>query len=174
MPGRRSATIRTGTLRNLTCKRLQVDEVWCFVHCKQKNVATAKAAPPQAGGIWTWTAIDADTKLVPSFYVGTRDGDAAQHFIGDLALRLANRVQLTSDGHKAYLEAVEQSFGAGIDYGMLIKTYGEPVGALGRYSPGECTGAEKKRVEGRPDPKHISPALRATGHQCQPGRSQSG
>lgn len=144
------------TLRNLTCKRLQVDEVWCFVHCKQKNVATAKAAPPQAGDIWTWTAIDADTKLVPSFYVGTRDGDAAQHFIGDLALRLANRVQLTSDGHKAYLEAVEQSFGADIDYAMLVKIYGEPQGALGRYSPGECIGAEKRRVEGCPDPKHIS------------------
>jgi IS1 family transposase len=144
------------TLRNLTCKRLQVDEVWCFVHCKQKNVATAKAAQKEAGDIWTWTAIDADTKLVPSFYVGTRDGDAAQHFIGDLALRLANRGQLTSDGHKAYLEAIEQSFGADIDYAMLVKIYGEPQGALGRYSPGECIGAEKRRVEGRPDPKHIS------------------
>jgi IS1 family transposase len=146
-------------LRNLTCKRLQVDEVWCFVHCKQKNVATAKAAPKEAGDIWTWTAIDADTKLVPSFYVGTRDGDAAQHFIGDLALRLANRVQITSDGHKSYLEAIEQSFGADFDYAMLVKIYGEPQGALGRYSPGECIGAEKRRVEGRPDPKHISTSI---------------
>jgi IS1 family transposase len=112
--------------------------------------------PKEAGDIWTWTAIDADTKLVPSFYVGTRDRDAAQHFIGDLALRLANRVQLTSDGHKAYLEAVEQSFGADIHYAMLVKTYDEPLGALGRYSPGECIGAEKRRVDGRPDPAHIS------------------
>lgn len=144
------------TLRNLPCKRVQVDEVWCFVHCKQANVARAKAAPPQAGDIWTWTAIDADTKLVPSWLVGSRDAYAAQSFIGDLALRLANRVQLTSDGHKPYLEAIEQSFGADIDYAMLVKIYGEPSGAVGRYSPGECIGAEKRRVEGRPDPAHIS------------------
>jgi IS1 family transposase len=144
------------TLRNLPCRRIQVDEVWCFVHCKQRNVATAKAAPPQAGDIWTWTAIDADTKLVPSWLVGSRDADAAQAFLGDLALRLASRVQLTSDGHKPYLEAVEQSFGADIDYAMLVKMYGAPEGAVGRYSPGECIGAEKRRVEGRPDPAHIS------------------
>jgi IS1 family transposase len=144
------------TLRNLPCKRVQVDEVWCFCYAKQKNVATAKAAPPRAGDIWTWTAIDADTKLVPSFYVGNRDGEAAQHFIGDLALRMKNRVQLTSDGHKAYLDAIEQSFGADIDYAMLVKIYGEPQGTLGRLSPGECIGAEKRRVEGRPDPDHIS------------------
>jgi IS1 family transposase len=144
------------TLRNLPCKRVQVDEIWCFVHCKQANVKGAKAAPEGAGDIWTWTAIDADTKLVPSWYVGNRDATAAQHFIGDLALRLTNRVQLTSDGHKPYLEAVEQSFGADIDYAMLIKHYGNPEGALGRYSPGECIGTEQRRVEGRPDPKHVS------------------
>ncbi len=143
------------TLRNLPCKRLQVDEAWSFVYAKAKNVATAKAAPPQAGDIWTWAAIDADTKLVPSWYVGSRDGDAARNFISDLAGRLATRVQLTSDGHKAYLEAVEDAFGADIDYAMLIKIYGEPAGA-GRYSPGECIGAEKRRVDGRPDPDHIS------------------
>jgi IS1 family transposase len=144
------------TLRNLPCKRLQVDEAWAFCYAKAKNVATAKAAPPQAGDIWTWAAIDADTKLVPSWLVGSRDAHAAHAFIGDLALRLTNRVQLTSDGHKPYLEAVEESFGADIDYAMLIKHYGEPVGALGRYSPGECTGIEQRRVEGRPDPKHVS------------------
>jgi hypothetical protein len=88
--------------------------------------------------------------------VGSRDAYAAQAFIGDLALRLANRVQLTSDGHRPYLEAVEQSFGADIDYAMLIKIYGEPIGPVGRYSPGECVGAEMRRVEGRPDPMHIS------------------
>ncbi len=144
------------TLRGLTCKRVQVDEIWAFVYAKAKNVPDAKAAPEGAGDCWTWLAIDADTKLIPSFYVGNRDATAAQHFIGDLALRLANRVQLTSDGHKPYLAAVEQSFGADIDYAMLIKHYGEPVGALGRYSPGECTGIELRRVEGSPDPKHVS------------------
>jgi len=144
------------TLRNLPCKRLQVDEIWSFVYAKQKNVATAKAAPEGAGDVWTWTAIDADTKLIPSWYVGNRDGEAAQHFIGDLALRLANRVQLTSDGHKPYLEAVEQSFGADIDYAMLVKIYGDAPGPKGRYSPADCKGAIKTRVEGKPDPKHVS------------------
>jgi IS1 family transposase len=143
------------TLRGLTCKRIQVDEIWAFCYAKQRNVAKAKAAPEQAGDLWTWTAIDADTKLVPSWYVGHRDPSAAQHFIGDLALRLANRVQLTSDGHKPYLEAVEQSFGADIDYAMLVKLYGDAPSA-GRYSPGECIGAKPYRIEGRPDPAHIS------------------
>jgi len=144
------------TLRGLTCKRVQVDEIWAFVYAKAKNVAGAKAAPEGAGDCWTWMAIDADTKLIPSFYVGARDADAAQTFIADLAGRLANRVQLTSDGHKPYLEAVEQSFGADIDYAMLIKHYGAPVGALGRYSPGDCTSIELRRVEGRPDLAHVS------------------
>ncbi|MDA8051646.1 MAG: IS1 family transposase [Rhodospirillales bacterium] len=143
------------TLRGLTCKRIQVDEIWAFVYAKAKNVKTAKAAPDGAGDCWTWLAIDADTKLIASFYVGNRDAEAAQHFIGDLALRLANRVQLTSDGHKPYLEAVEQSFGADIDYAMLIKIYGDAPGA-GRYSPGECVGAVQRRVEGHPDPVHVS------------------
>jgi IS1 family transposase len=143
------------TLRGLTCKRLQVDEIWAFVHCKAKNVGTAKAAPEGAGDCWTWMAIDADTKLIPSFYVGNRDAYAAEAFIGDLASRLSNRVQLTSDGHKAYLDAIEQSFGADIDYAMLIKIYGDAPGA-GRYSPGECCGMVMRRVEGRPDPDHIS------------------
>ncbi len=111
-------------MRDLTCKRVQVDEIWAFVYAKAKNVPGAKAAPEGAGDCWTWMAIDADTKLIPSFYVGARDAEAAQLFIGDLALRLANRVQLTSDGHKPYLEAVEQSFGADIDYAMLVKIYG--------------------------------------------------
>ena len=144
------------TLRNLPCKRVQVDEIWSFVYAKAKNVAGAKAAPADAGDIWTWTAICADTKLIPSFYVGKRDGEAASEFVSDLAGRLASRIQLTSDGHKPYLEAVEESFGAEIDYAMLIKHYGEPVGALGRYSPGECTGIEQRRVEGRPDKAHVS------------------
>lgn len=142
-------------LRGLTSKRIQVDEIWAFVYAKAKNVADAKAAPEGAGDCWTWLAIDADTKLIPSFYVGNRDAAAAHHFVGDLALRLKNRVQLTSDGHKPYLAAVEESFGADIDYAMLIKIYGDTPGA-GRYSPGECTGIKKTRIEGRPDPAHIS------------------
>ena len=154
--GRAFSEYQDRVFRNLTCQRLQVDEIWSFVYAKARNVGTAKAAPDAAGDIWTWTAIDADTKLIPSFYVGNRDAECAEAFIGDLALRLANRVQLTSDGHKPYLEAVEQSFGADIDYAMLIKHYGEPIGALGRYSPGECTGIEQRRVEGRPDKAHVS------------------
>ena len=143
------------TLRNLPCKHLQVDEVWSFVYAKEKNVPTAKAAPEGAGDVWTWTALDADTKLVPSFYVGERDAEAAKLFIGDLASRLANRVQLTSDGRKPYLDAVEEAFGGDIDYAMLVKIYGDAPGQ-GRYSPGECRDAVKRRVEGKPDPKHVS------------------
>jgi len=110
-----------------------------------------------AGDIWTWTAIDADTKLMPSWFVGNRDSDSAIIFVNDLASRLANRVQLTSDGLKAYLEAVEGAFGADIDYAMLVKLYGaSPDSAKGRYSPAECTGARKERIEGSPDPKHVS------------------
>jgi IS1 family transposase len=142
--------------RNLTCKRIQVDEIWAFVYTKQKNVATAKAAPANAGDVWTWTAIDADTKLIPSWFVGGRDSDAAIIFMDDLASRLANRVQLTSDGHKAYLEAVEGAFGADIDYAMLVKMYGESPEAEKRYSPAICIGARKTRIEGDPDPKHVS------------------
>jgi IS1 family transposase len=142
---------------NLTCKRIQVDEIWAFVYAKQKNVPTAKAAPISAGDVWTWTAIDAETKLIPSWFVGGRDSDAAIIFMDDLASRLANRVQLTSDGHKAYLEAVEGAFGADIDYAMLVKLYGAaPESAKGRYSPAECIGAHKEPIEGNPDPKHIS------------------
>jgi IS1 family transposase len=155
--GQAAAWYQDRVLQNLTCKRIQVDEIWAFVHCKQKNVATAKAAPHAAGDVWTWTAIDADTKLIPSWFVGGRDSDAAIIFMDDLASRLANRVQLTSDGHKAYLEAVEGAFGGDIDYAMLVKLYGlAPESAKGRYSPAECIGAYKERIEGDPDPKHVS------------------
>ena len=109
--------------------------------CEAKNVPLAKKAPPQAGDVWTWTAIDADTKLIPSWFVGGRDSDAAMIFMDDLASRLANRVQLTSDGHKAYLEAVEGAFGSDIDYAMLVKLYGPSGESEKRYSPAECIGA---------------------------------
>ena len=143
-------------LVNLPYKRIQVDEAWAFCYAKQKNVPTAKAAPEGAGDIWTWVGLDADTKLVASWYVGARDSEAAMTFIDDLAPRLASRVQLTSDGHKPYLEAIEGAFGADIDYAMLVKVYGAAPEGQRRYSPAICTGAHKHRVEGNPDPKHVS------------------
>ncbi len=142
--------------RNLACKRIQVDEIWAFVYAKQKNVATAKRQDLAYGDVWTWTAIDADTKLIPSWFVDGRDSDAAIIFMDDLASRLANRIQLTSDGHKAYLEAVEGAFGSDIDYAMLVKLYGESPEAEKRYSPAVCIGARKTLIEGEPDPKHVS------------------
>ena len=144
------------TVRNVQAKRVQCDEIWAFCYAKQKNVATAKAAPEGAGDLWTWTALDADNKLMISWLVGGRDADYANELMQDVAGRLATRIQLTTDGHKPYLEAVEGAFGADIDYGMLIKMYGETTSAPGRYSPADCIGAKKTRVEGRPDPKHIS------------------
>jgi IS1 family transposase len=143
-------------LVNLPCKRIQVDEAWAFCYAKQKNVPTAKAAPEGAGDIWTWVGLDADTKLVASFHVGSRDSEAAMTFMDDLAPRLASRIQLTSDGHRPYLEAIEGAFGADIDYAMLIKIYGAAPEGQRRYSPAICTGARKYRVEGNPDPKHVS------------------
>jgi IS1 family transposase len=123
----------------------------------QTPSAPAKAAPAQAGDTWTWTALDADSKMIVSYFVGGRDSECAMWFMDDLRGRLANRVQLTSDGHKAYLEAVEGAFGGDIDYAMLVKIYGtSPESSKGRYSPAECTGARKERIEGSPDPAHVS------------------
>ena len=155
--GKACAIFHDEKVRNLRARRVQVDEIWSFTYAKQKNVPTAKAAPIEAGDTWTWTAIEADHKLLISWLVGGRDGDYAIAFIDDLRSRLANRVQLTSDGHKAYLEAVEGAFGGDVDSAMLIKLYGEaPEGAKGRYSPEECIGARKERIEGNPDMKHVS------------------
>ena len=154
--GQAAAWYQDRVFVGLTCKRLQVDEIWAFVYAKQKNVARAKAAPANAGDAWTWTAIDADTKLILSWFVGGRDSDAAMIFMDDLASRLANRVQLTSDGHRAYLEAVEGAFGADVDYAQLVKLYGESPEAEKRYSPAVCIGAHKNPIEGNPDPKYIS------------------
>jgi IS1 family transposase len=154
--GQAAAWYQDRVFVNLTCKRIQVDEIWAFVYAKQKNIPLAKKAPEGAGDVWTWTAIDADTKLIPSWFVGGRDSDAAMIFMDDLASRLANRVQLTSDGHKAYLEAVEGAFGADVDYAMLVKMYGPSGEGEKRYSPAECIGAVKHRVEGNPDHKYVS------------------
>jgi IS1 family transposase len=145
------------TFRNLTCKRLQVDEIWSFVYAKAKNVPASKQGQFGYGDVWTFTAIDADTKLMPSFLVGTRDVGCATEFMQDLAGRLVNRVQLTSDGHKMYLQAVEDAFAGDVDFAMLHKIYGaEPTGPETRYSPAVCIGAEKRCITGNPDPKHVS------------------
>ena len=144
------------TVRGVASKRVQCDEIWAFCYSKQKNVEAAKAAPAEAGDLWTWTALDADSKLIVSYLVGGRDAGYAHEFMQDVASRLTTRVQMTTDGLKSYLEAVEGAFGADIDYAQLIKLYGESAGAPGRYSPAECTGIKKIRVEGRPDPAHLS------------------
>ena len=145
------------TVRNVRSKRVQCDEIWSFTYAKAKNVPTAKAAPEQAGDTWTWTALDADSKLIISYLVGGRDAGYAHEFMQDVASRLSGRVQLTTDSHRAYLQAVEGAFGADVDYAQLVKFYGNvPENMKGRYSPAECIGARKERVEGRPDPAHVS------------------
>ena len=140
--------------------RIQCDEVWSFVGAKQKNVpASKRAGDPTAGDCWTWTAIDGPTRLLISYMVGGRDAEFALILMDDLRRRLANRVQLTTDGHGPYLRAVGETFGDDIDYAMLIKLYGEPSHsreASRRYSPAECIGTRQHRIAGRPDPKHIS------------------
>ena len=155
--GKACATFHDETVRSVKSRRVQVDEIWSFTYAKQKNVATAKRQDLAYGDTWTWTAIDAESKLLITWLVGGRDSDYAMGFMDDLRSRLANRVQLTSDGHRAYLEAVEGAFGGDIDYAMLVKIYGAASdGMKGRYSPAECIGARKERIEGSPDPKHIS------------------
>src|SRR5258708_21994916 len=144
-------------LVNLPCKRVQVDEVWSFCYAKAKNVTPKIAAKnPSAGDVWTWVAIDADTKLIPTWTVGPRDGVTARIFVNDLAKRLANRIQLTGDGLKASLEAVEKAFRGQVDYAMLQKLYGSDPEGEKRYSPAKCIGCERRTIDGDPDPAHIS------------------
>ena len=143
-------------VRNVTSKRIQADEIWAFVYAKQKNVAKATAAPQRAGDVWTWTAIDADNKLIVSYAVGGRDGGIAAEFMADVAGRLAHPVQLTTDGHRAYLDAVDYAFATEIDYAQLIKLYGKPIDGDRRYSPSECIGTVTNTISGDPDPNHIS------------------
>jgi IS1 family transposase len=155
--GRACSAYQDRVLRDLPCKRVQVDEIWSFTYAKAKNVAAAKAAPEGAGDTWTWTAICADTKLAISWLVGDRDASYARAFIQDVYDRLAGRIQLTSDGLGSYINVVRDIFGIDVDYAQLVKTYGAaPESAKGRYSPAECTSAHKVRIEGRPDPKHVS------------------
>lgn len=143
-------------VHDVKASRIQCDEIWAFNYCKERNVKTAKAAPADAGDIWTWTGIDADSKLIVSYLVGDRSGAAAIELMDDLRSRLSNRVQLSTDGHRAYLDAVEGAFGGDVDYGLVIKQYGATPTAPGRHSPAECIGVKTVRVEGSPDPRHIS------------------
>jgi len=144
--------------RNLPCKRIQCDEIWSFRYAKEKNVPAEHRGAFGFGDVYTWTALCADTKLIASYRVDRRDEQAAYGFIHDLAGRLANRVQLTTDGHKAYIVAVEDAFGGDVDYGMLVKLYGAPQGEGNerRYSPSECCGTRKRRIIGKPDYKNLS------------------
>jgi IS1 family transposase len=156
--GEACLAIHDETVRNVKASRIQCDEIWSFCYAKQKNVATAKDAPEGAGDVWTWTALDADTKLMVGYFVGDRSAESAMILMDDLQARLANRVQLTTDGYRPYLEAVEGAFGNDVDYAQLVKLYSEHGGLTPerRYSPAHCTGALKRRVAGRPDPKHVS------------------
>jgi IS1 family transposase len=144
-------------VRNVKAQRIQCDEIWAFCYSKQKNVAVARTAPTGAGDVWTWTALETQSKLIVSYVSGNRDSEYAMALMDDLRGRLANRVQLTTDGHRAYLEAVEGAFGNDIDYAMLVKLYGEaPESMKGRYSPAECIGARKTKISGNPDRSHVS------------------
>lgn len=142
-------------LRNLPCKRVQCDEIWSFIGGKDKNLSTEKKEQG-LGSVWTWTAICADTKIIPSWLVGTRDAVSAHQFMNDVASRLRYRVQLTTDAHKPYLSAVEDAFGSDIDYATLQKMYGNDPEDEKRCSPAQCIGVECKIVQGDPNPKHIS------------------
>jgi IS1 family transposase len=155
--GAACSAFQDSAFRNLTCRRIQVDEIWAFCYAKQKN------SKPEhfenggyAGDVWTWAAIDADTKLIPCWTLGQRDAATAMHFVDDLAGRLASRVQLTSDGLTAYLTAVARAFEGKIDYAMLVKVYTQTSEGQKRYSPAECIACERKAVSGDPDPEHIS------------------
>jgi IS1 family transposase len=154
--GNACAEYQDRVLRNLASKRIQCDEIWSFCYAKQKNLPEDKKGQFGYGDVWTWTAIDADTKLIASYMVGTRDAGTAFGFMHDLAGRLANRVQLTTDGHRVYLNAVESAFGSQIDYAMLVKVYGSDPESETRYSPAECISTEVVRIGGNPDPAHIS------------------
>jgi IS1 family transposase len=153
--GRACAKYQDEKLRDLPLKRLECDEIWSFVGVKEKNRRVDDFGFGR-GDVWTWTAIDAETKLVPCWLVGPRNGDAALDFMTDLAARLRHRVQITTDGHRVYVDAIEQAFGSNVDYAMLVKVYGVPPEAESRYSPAECIGCHDQVISGDPDYRHIS------------------
>lgn len=156
--GKACADYQDSAMQNLSLTRLECDEIWSFCFAKQKNVPEEMVGVLGYGDLWTWIAMDAPTKLIPCFHVGRRDALAANEFISDLKSRLANRVQLTTDGHHAYLEAVESAFGSEIDYAQLIKVYGIPQEEI-RYSPADILRTKKQWIAGRPNPKLISTSL---------------
>jgi len=157
--GAACAAFHGETASNVKAERVQCDEIWSFCYAKARNVPTAKNAPGGSGDVWTWTALDADSKLIVGWLVGNRDAECANLFMQDVASRLANRVQLTTDGHNAYLYAVETVFGIDVDFAQLVNLYGAAPKSNtpeARYSSAKCVGARKERFEGRPDPKHVS------------------
>lgn len=157
--GEACAAYHDETVRNVAVKRVECDEIWSFWYAKAKNVQTAKAAPKGAGDVWTWTALDADSKMILSYEIGDRSAETALDFMLDLQRRVVGKMQLTTDGHSAYLEVVEDVFGGEIDYAMLVKQYGAPTGSKGherKYSPAVCTGTKKKVISGDPETDKIS------------------
>jgi IS1 family transposase len=154
--GEACLAIHNEQVRNVPSRRIQCDEIWSFCYAKQANVKAAKAAPAEAGDVWTWTAIDAESKLIVSYLVGGRGAGYATEFMYDLVERLSNRVQLSTDGHKAYLEAVSDAFSDRVDYAQLVKLFGNTIAAPGRYSPAPCIGARERRVTGLPDVEDVS------------------
>jgi len=154
--GTACAIYQDETLRNLKCKEIQCDEIWSFVACKEKNIPEDKQGEFGFGDVWTWTALCADSKLMLCWHLGMRDADSGEFFMRDVASRLSNRVQLTTDGHRVYLKAVLNAFGTDIDYAMLVKHYGNDYTGARMYSPAVCTGCDKKAKIGNPDSKKIS------------------
>ena len=155
--GKVCAEYQDKTFRNLTCKKIQCDEIWAFCYAKEEHVPENKKGQLGYGDVWTFTALDADTKLIPTWCIGRRDAVCATVFMKDLAGRLKNRVQLTTDGHKMYLEAVEDAFGScEIDFSQVVKTYGNTEESQKRYSPAQCIGTEKIKINGNPENESIS------------------
>ena len=154
--GQACAAYHDEAVRDVEARRIQCDEIWSFIYAKEKNARRAKAAPPEAGDVWTWTALDSDSKMILAYEVGDRSGATAIEFMDDLRARLANRVQITTDGHSAYLEAVEGAFGEDVDYAQLIKIYGDTPQTEARYSPPDCIATRKRRVTGKPERAAVS------------------
>jgi IS1 family transposase len=154
--GTACAEYQDNALRNLPCKRIQCDEIWSFCYAKQKNVPEKFEGQFGYGDVWTFTAICADSKLVPSWWIGSRDIENATIFMKDVASRLKDRIQLTTDGHKMYLDAADDAFGSEVDFSQLIKIYGHNPESEVRYSPSECIGTEKRPIQGKADPEHVS------------------
>jgi len=154
--GDAAADFQDQTLRGLTCQRIQLDEIWAFCYAKQRNIPPARQGQAGYGDIWTWTAIDADTKLVVAWRTGSRGSEDANAFVSDLASRLVARPQITSDGHNSYLMAVEDAFGADVDFAQIVKQYGHSPDSERRYSPAQCIGVERHVVTGAPEWRHIS------------------